>query len=148
MSGDAAAFAPGSTALITGGASGIGLAVAKLCHGKGMNVLLVDRNSEALEQSRLEIAGEGVDTSGPRVVTSVADVSLPEDWAALKDSALAKFGSIEFLALNAGVGGKGTWGDSDYFRKVPFFPPRLSLARIWRFAKDGSDTGDQPLWRD
>lgn len=118
MSGAAAVFASGSTALITGGASGIGLALGKLCHGKGMNVLLVDRNADALEQARLAIAGEDVDTSGPRVVTSVADVSLPEDWAALKDSALAKFGSIEFLALNAGVGGKGTWGDGDYFRTV------------------------------
>ncbi|OAA80734.1 short chain dehydrogenase/reductase [Akanthomyces lecanii RCEF 1005] len=118
MSGAAAVFAPGSTALITGGASGVGLAVAKLCNAKGMNVLLVDRNAEALEQARLDIAGEGVDASGPRVATSVADVSLAEDWAALKDSALAKFGSIEFLALNAGVGGKGTWGDNDYFRRI------------------------------
>ncbi|KAJ3494028.1 hypothetical protein NLG97_g4347 [Lecanicillium saksenae] len=118
MSGAAAVFAPGSTALITGGASGIGLAVAKLCHIKGMNILLVDRNAEALEHARLEIAGEGVDASEPRVVTSVADVSLPEDWAALKDSALAKFGSIELLALNAGVGGKGAWGDTDYFRRI------------------------------
>lgn len=123
MSGAAAAFAPGSTALITGGASGVGLAVAKLCHAKAMNVLLVDRNAEALEQARLDIAGEGVDASGPRVVTSVADVSLPGDWAALKDSALAEFGSVEFLALNAGVGGKGTWGDNDYFRRVPSLPP-------------------------
>lgn len=122
MSGAAAVFAPGSTALITGGASGVGLAVAKLCNAKGMNVLLVDRNAEALEQARLEIAGEGVDASGPRVATSVADVSLAEDWAALKDSAVAKFGSIEFLALNAGVGGKGTWGDNDYFRRVLSWP--------------------------
>ncbi|KAF1731748.1 Dehydrogenase/reductase SDR family member 7B [Beauveria bassiana] len=118
MSGAAAVFTPGSTALITGGASGVGLAVAKLCHAKGMNVLLVDRNTEALEQARLQVAGESVDASDPRVVTSVADVSLSEDWSALKDFALAKFRSIEFLALNAGVGGKGTWGDGDYFRKI------------------------------
>ncbi|KAK8149714.1 hypothetical protein G3M48_005998 [Beauveria asiatica] len=118
MSGAAAVFTPGSTALITGGASGVGLAVAKLCHAKGMNVLLVDRNAQALEQAKLDIAGEGVDASGPRVVTSVADVSLSEDWAALKDSTLAKFGSVELLVLNAGVGGKGTWGDSDYFRRI------------------------------
>ncbi|PMB69492.1 Dehydrogenase/reductase SDR family member 7B [Beauveria bassiana] len=118
MSGAAAVFTPGSTALVTGGASGVGLAVAKLCHAKGMNVLLVDRNIEALEQARLQVAGEGVDASDPRVVTSVADVSLSEDWSALKDFALAKFGSIEFLVLNAGVGGKGTWGDGDYFRRI------------------------------
>ncbi|KGQ12441.1 Dehydrogenase/reductase SDR family member 7B [Beauveria bassiana D1-5] len=118
MLGAAAVFTPGSTALITGGASGVGLAVAKLCHAKGMNVLLVDRNAKALEQARLQVAGESVDASDPRVVTSVADVSLSEDWSALKDFALAKFRSIEFLALNAGVGGKGTWGDGDYFRKI------------------------------
>ncbi|EJP65056.1 20beta-hydroxysteroid dehydrogenase [Beauveria bassiana ARSEF 2860] len=118
MSGAAAVFTPGSTALVTGGASGVGLAVAKLCHAKGMNVLLVDRNAKALEQAKLHIAGQGVDASDPRVVTSVADVSLSEDWSALKDFALAKFGPIEFLALNAGVGGKGTWGDGDYFRKI------------------------------
>lgn len=118
MSGAAAAFAPGSTALITGGASGVGLAVAKLCHAKGMNVLLADRNAAGLETARREIAGEAADASGPRVATSVADVSRAEDWAALKDSALATFGSVEFLALNAGVGGQGTWGDGDYFRRI------------------------------
>lgn len=118
MSPATAVFQPGSTALITGGGSGVGLAVAKLCHSKGMNILLVDKDAEALEKARLEIAGEGVSETGPRVVTSVADVSRLEDWEALKGSALAKFESIEFLALNAGIGLKGTWGDDDYFRKV------------------------------
>lgn len=124
-----AVFASGSTALISGGASGVGLAMGKLCHSKGMNVLLVDRNTDALESARLEIAGEGVSESEPRVVTSVADVSRPEDWEALKGSALAKFGSIEFLALNAGIGLRGTWGDADYFRKVcisQLVPPAAS----------------------
>lgn len=112
----AAVYAPGSTALITGGASGVGLAVAKLCRSKGMNLLLVDRNAEALEQARLDIAGEGA--AEPRVVTSVADVSDLASWEALKDSALAKFDSIELLVLNAGVGARGTWGDNDYFKTV------------------------------
>lgn len=131
MSGAATTFTPGSTALITGGASGIGLAIAKLSHGRGMNLLLVDRNAEALEQARLEIAGEGVDAASPCVVTSVADVSVLEDWTALKDSALAKFGSIEFLVLNAGVGGKGTWGDSDYFQKVHRLSPPSNHLQPW-----------------
>lgn len=144
MSGAAAAFTSGSTALITGGASGIGLAVAKLCHRKGMNVLLVDRNSDALEQARVDISGEGVDAAGPRVVTSVADVSLVEDWVALKDSALAKFGSIEFLVLNAGVGGKGTWGDSEYFRKVLWDTTWEPLNAL---ANSNPDLGDEFVWR-
>ncbi len=112
----AAVFAPGSTALITGGASGVGLALAKLCRSKGMHLLLADRDADALEQARLDIAGEGA--AEPRVVTSVADVSDLANWEALKDSALAKFGSIELLVLNAGVGARGTWGGNDYFKKV------------------------------
>jgi NAD(P)-dependent dehydrogenase (short-subunit alcohol dehydrogenase family) len=51
MSAAAAVFAPGSTALITGGASGVGLAIAKLCRSKGMKLLLVDRNAEARDQA-------------------------------------------------------------------------------------------------
>lgn len=117
----AAVFATGSTALITGAASGIGFALAKLCRSKGMNVILVDRNAEALENARGVLASEGGDE--PRVVASVADVSSIDDWKALKDSAVAKFGSIEFVALNAGVGGRGTWGDDDYFRRVCLLSP-------------------------
>ncbi|KAJ4161739.1 hypothetical protein NW765_009824 [Fusarium oxysporum] len=78
-------FSPGSTALITGAGSGIGLAIAKTCRSKGLRTLLVD-------------------------------VSSASDWQALKKLALDKFGSIEFLVLNAGRGLRGTWGDDNYFR--------------------------------
>ncbi|PTB65702.1 NAD(P)-binding protein [Trichoderma citrinoviride] len=113
MSSAAAVFAPGATALITGGASGIGLAIAKLCHSKGMKLLLVDRNAETLEKAKAE-----VDSSSSDVATSVLDVSKSDGWASLKDQAAKTFGSIELLVLNAAVGGKGTWGDGDYFRDV------------------------------
>ncbi|KAL7923770.1 hypothetical protein ACQKWADRAFT_42831 [Trichoderma austrokoningii] len=113
MSAAAAVFAPGSTALITGGASGVGLAIAKLCRSKGMKLLLVDRNAEALEKAKAEVG-----SSSPDVATSVLDVSKLEGWASLRDQATKTFGSIELLVLNAGVGGRGTWGDNDYFRRI------------------------------
>lgn len=111
MSAAAAVFAPGSTALITGGASGVGLAIAKLCRSKGMKLLLVDRNAEALEKAKAEVGSSDV-------ATSVLDVSKLEGWASLRDQAAKTFGSIELLVLNAGMSARGTWGDNDYFRTV------------------------------
>lgn len=105
-----AVFQQGATALITGAASGIGLAIAKLCHGKGMKLLLADRNAEALDAAKQSFSGD--------VVTSTMDVSNPADWKQLKDLATQKYGTIELLVLNAGAGSRGTWGDDEYFRKV------------------------------
>lgn len=113
MSAAAAVFAPGATALITGGASGVGLAIAKLCRSKGMKLLLVDRNAEALEKAKAEVGSSSSD-----VATSVLDVSKPDEWTSLRDQAAKTFGSIELLVLNAGIGSRGTWGDADYFRNV------------------------------
>lgn len=115
MSSAAAVFAPGATALITGGASGIGLAIAKLCRSKGMKLLLVDRNAEALEKAKAEV---GSSSSSSDVAISVLDVSKSDGWASLKDQAAKTFDSIELLVLNAAISGKGTWGDGDYFRNV------------------------------
>ncbi|PFH57183.1 hypothetical protein XA68_15412 [Ophiocordyceps unilateralis] len=102
-------FAAGSTALITGAASGIGLAIAKLCREKGMRVCLVDRDTDALQKAKGELPGKDV-------LTTVADVSKPASWAALKDDVTEAFGSVELLVLNAGMAAKGGWGDDEYFR--------------------------------
>lgn len=110
----AAVFTAGSTALITGAASGIGLAVAKLCASKGMKVFLVDNKSDALEAAKSEVSSAGASD----VATAQADVSQLDSWAALKDKAVATFGSVELLVLNAGIGLRGQWGDNDYFQKV------------------------------
>lgn len=122
-------FAPGSAALVTGGASGIGLAIAKHCWGKGMKVLIVDRNADALQRAEREIAGH--DSTGQSVVTAVCDVSQPPSWKALKETAMKAFGGIQLLVLNAGTAAKGTWGDDDYFRNA-----RLALLGlvdgVWR----------------
>lgn len=124
-------FAPGSSALITGGASGIGLAVAKLCRSKGMKVLVVDINKEALQKAKAELIGEnGADSD---VVTAEVDVSRVDDWDGLKKTAISAFGSIELLVLNAGVQARGTWGDQAYFNKVYFkSPENVDAIRVSR----------------
>jgi NAD(P)-dependent dehydrogenase (short-subunit alcohol dehydrogenase family) len=106
-------FSSGSTALITGAGSGIGLAIAKTCRSKGMRIVLVDNDEEALENLNKQ---HFVDDS--HVLTSKVDVSSLSDWQSLKKLALDKFGTIELLVLNAGRGPKGTWGDDDYFRET------------------------------
>ncbi|CEI61889.1 hypothetical protein FVEN_g2945 [Fusarium venenatum] len=106
-------FSSGSTALITGAGSGIGLAIAKTCRSKGMRLLLVDNDEEALESLNKQHFADDSD-----VLTSKVDVSSLSDWQSLKKLALDNFGTIEFLVLNAGRGLKGTWGDDDYFRET------------------------------
>jgi NAD(P)-dependent dehydrogenase (short-subunit alcohol dehydrogenase family) len=104
-------FTAGKTSLITGGASGIGLAVAQLCRKHGMKVAIVDNNTEYLEKAK-EILGS-TDVEAYKL-----DVSKMEQWADLKEKVQSKFGKIDLLMLNAGIGLKGTWGDSEYFHKV------------------------------
>ncbi|KAF2837516.1 short chain dehydrogenase/reductase [Patellaria atrata CBS 101060] len=107
-----AVIKPGNTSLITGGASGIGLAVATLCRKHGMRVAIVDYSNEYLAKAK-EILGGSED-----VETYQVDVSDLNQLHRLKDKVLERFGSVEFLMLNAGVSAKGGWNDVDYFHKI------------------------------
>ncbi|KAF2641013.1 NAD(P)-binding protein [Massarina eburnea CBS 473.64] len=99
-------FQKGAKALITGGASGIGLAVAELCVKSGMAVSIVDFNKETLGLAEKNLKGD--------VKFVHADVSQEQDWKNIKDTVK----DVDFLMLNAGVGGQGTWGDGQYFQKI------------------------------
>ena len=94
------AIQPGRTAVITGGASGIGLAAAKRFAGVGMNVVIADANAEALDVARAELGNAPVEAVH-------VDVSKADDLAALRETALSAFGEIAVLMNNAGVGGGG-----------------------------------------
>lgn len=76
-----------------------------------MKVALVDINTDWLSKAR-----ESLGTSD--VETYTVDVSKPDQWNTLKKDVEQKFGAVDFLMLNAGIGMKGTWGDADYFTKV------------------------------
>jgi NAD(P)-dependent dehydrogenase (short-subunit alcohol dehydrogenase family) len=104
-------FAANKTALITGGANGIGFAVAQLCRKHGMKVAIVDNNSEYLANAKATLGADDVKTYQ-------IDVSKIEEWKDLKGKVDAEIGSVDFLMLNAGIGLRGSWGDSEYFHKV------------------------------
>ncbi|MGC1238948.1 MAG: SDR family NAD(P)-dependent oxidoreductase [Acidimicrobiales bacterium] len=88
----------GKTAVITGGASGIGLATAKKLSKSGVNLVLGDIEGETL-------AGvvEGFRVSGVKALGVTTDVTKEEDVIALRDAALAEFGSVHVVFNNAGV---------------------------------------------
>jgi NAD(P)-dependent dehydrogenase (short-subunit alcohol dehydrogenase family) len=109
-----AVFTKGNTALITGGASGIGLAIAQTCRHAGMKVGLVDRNVELLDLAKTSLANGAPE----EVLIFEMDVCSVDEWNALVKDAASSLGRVDLLVLNAGVGGKGTWGDGEYFEAV------------------------------
>ena len=84
-----------SVAVITGGASGIGLAVAKYWVQHGGKVVLGDVAEEALAKVKREIEGE--------VAAVTCNVTQEQDCARLADTAIQKFGKINFVAPFAGI---------------------------------------------
>jgi NAD(P)-dependent dehydrogenase (short-subunit alcohol dehydrogenase family) len=90
----------GKTAVITGGASGIGLATARQLAESGMNLVLGD-----IEEAPLYEAVEGLRESGAQVIGLRCDVSIEEDVFKLRDGALSEFGSAHVVFNNAGVVG-------------------------------------------
>ena len=95
------ALVAGRTAVITGGASGIGLAAAKRYAGLGMKVVIADLRQEALEAAAKEIAA--VPGSPGEVLTVACDVSRRDDVEKLKDAAYGRFGEVAVLMNNAGI---------------------------------------------
>jgi NAD(P)-dependent dehydrogenase (short-subunit alcohol dehydrogenase family) len=95
------AFA-GKTAFITGGASGIGLALARAFLAEGMKVLLAD-----IEEPALTAALASLSNHGPRVKGAVCDVSRRETLERAAAEAVAAFGKVHILCNNAGVSRAG-----------------------------------------
>ena len=90
----------GKTAFVTGGASGIGLALGRAFAEAGMRVMLADIESDALAAAVASLRGCGPEVRG--VVCDVADPASIERAAA---AAHAAFGPVHVLCNNAGVGG-------------------------------------------
>jgi NAD(P)-dependent dehydrogenase (short-subunit alcohol dehydrogenase family) len=85
-------------AVITGGASGLGLAMAWRFAREGMKVVLAD-----IEQSTLDAASEQFRQAGHQAHAVLCDVSRGEDVEALAQQALEKFGAVHIVCNNAGV---------------------------------------------
>jgi len=109
-------IAPGRVAVITGAASGIGLAAAERLAGFGMKVCLADVNADALKAAGAAVARI---SSAADVLTVQTDVSRGEDVERLKTMAYEKFGDIGFLMSNAGIeGGGGLFADPARWRRI------------------------------
>ena len=100
------AIAPGRVAVITGGASGIGLAAARKFGAAGMKIVLADLKGTALDQAADTVAA--VAKGGKADVRAVpTDVSVMEDVQRLKQIAYQGFGEVAVLMNNAGIGNGG-----------------------------------------
>jgi NAD(P)-dependent dehydrogenase (short-subunit alcohol dehydrogenase family) len=85
----------GRVAVVTGGASGIGKALAKAFLAKGMKVVIADVEAPALDSASKELGGE--------VMTVVTDVTDPSSVEALADRVFEAHGACHILCNNAGV---------------------------------------------
>ena len=92
----------GNTAVITGGASGIGLAAARRLLGSGLNVVIGDADESHLHSAQEALAR--IDGSGATFHLQRCDVTNPADLQALCDSAYDRFGQVHCLMNNAGAG--------------------------------------------
>ena len=86
----------GKVAIVTGGAMGIGRAVAEGLLAEGANVVIADRAGAAE-------AAKALDNAGNAVVGVACDVASRDDTEAMADAALEAFGRIDVLVNNAGI---------------------------------------------
>ncbi len=96
------ALLPSSVAVVTGGASGIGLAAAKRLSGFGLKVCLADLSGERLDAAAEEV--RAVAPGGSSDVLAVpTDVGSLEEVEALQEAVVTAFGSVHVLMNNAGI---------------------------------------------
>lgn len=98
-------LAPGNTALITGGASGIGLSLAIKCLGYGMNIILVDNHGDNLGAAQTYLTQKSNEKQ--QVVGLKIDVGKAEEWESVKEVVEGDFDGTSSLLLNRGwiIGG-------------------------------------------
>jgi NAD(P)-dependent dehydrogenase (short-subunit alcohol dehydrogenase family) len=92
----------GKVAVITGGASGIGRAVAEKAAAEGMKIVIADIEEGPLKEAEGELTGQGAEAIG--VVTDVSDAASVRE---LRDRALERFGAVHLVHNNAGIGTGG-----------------------------------------
>jgi NAD(P)-dependent dehydrogenase (short-subunit alcohol dehydrogenase family) len=101
------AVAPGNVAVITGGASGIGLAVAEAMIAEGMSVVLADIDAPKLRDVEARLSEDGAS-----VATMVCNTTAEADVDALIEYAVEQFGGVHVMFNNAGIAGVGdAWTD-------------------------------------
>jgi NAD(P)-dependent dehydrogenase (short-subunit alcohol dehydrogenase family) len=112
------AFSPSNVAVVTGGASGIGLAAAQRFAGMGLKVCIADLEGERLQAAAGELAA--IARNGAADVLAVAaDVGTLDDVKRLEEAVLAAFGAVHVLMNNAGTQpGSEIFGPRDAWESI------------------------------
>ena len=110
----------GKTAFITGGASGMGLAMARSFAAAGMKVVIAD-----IEQAALDAVTREFEASNAQFLTVTLDVTDREAFVAAADAAQERFGNVHVVCNNAGVALSGaidkmTYKDWDWVTSVNY----------------------------
>ena len=110
----------GKTAFITGGASGMGLAMARSFAAAGMKVVIAD-----IEQAALDAVTREFEASNAQFLTVALDVTDREGFVAAADAAQERFGNVHIVCNNAGVALSGaidkmTYKDWDWVTSVNY----------------------------
>jgi len=93
-------FLKGKSAIVTGSTSGIGLAYAKALAAEGANVLINGfGDADAIEKERAALA----ETSGGKALYDAADMTKPDQIAAMVARAEGEFGAVDIVISNAGI---------------------------------------------
>jgi NAD(P)-dependent dehydrogenase (short-subunit alcohol dehydrogenase family) len=147
------ALSPGSVAVVTGGASGIGLAAAMRFSQMGLRVCIAD-----IGGARLEAAAASIRESSDKdaeVLAVEADVSQVEQLQSLEANVLKRFGGVDVLMNNAGIGSRSTaLGPLENWQRIldvnlwgvihgcqTFIPAMLKRARPGLIINTGSKQG-------
>ncbi len=106
----------GKTAFVTGGSRGIGRGVSEALVAAGMRVSLTGRDEEALAATLAALdaaASRRADASEPAALGSIADVRDPASLQAAVEATISRFGGIDLVVANAGIGAFGSVVDLD-----------------------------------
>ena len=102
MSSTDTVLARGNVAVITGGASGIGLAVAERLLARGMRLVLAD-----IDEPKLRAVESRLTEAGGEVAGVICDTASADSVTALAEATLERFGGAHLLFNNAGIAGVG-----------------------------------------
>lgn len=117
----------GKTAIVTGASKGIGRGIARRFAEAGLNVLVVSRSIADAEGVAAEI--------GPSASAFAADVTKPDDCAAMAEAATKRYGGIDILCANAGIFpsaklGEMTAADFDHVMRTNLTGTFLSVSAV------------------
>src|SRR6201999_109550 len=96
-------MSPDNVAVVTGGASGLGLAAAMRFAALGMKVCIADLGTNRLAEAEAKIASVAPG-GGANVMVAAVDVSRIEDVTGLEAAVRKRFGGTDILMNNAGIG--------------------------------------------